>query len=112
VTEIYLLAMAVIFFLASVRVVSDRERMAIFRQSKFIGFRGPGIVITVLMVDRCKKIGIGDTGFMTASDMAEINGVIIPVQTNQSLYATEKITIDGFVDDGGSIKALARKTKG
>jgi len=109
VTRIYLLSIAILYLLASLRIASDRERIAIYRLSKFIGFRGPGIIITLLLIDRCTKIKIGDTGFMITSDIAEIKGVLLPVQTNEKLYVTDAVLIDKFINAVGGIKAIARK---
>lgn len=110
-TQIYLLGagIIIIWILASVRIISDRERLAIYRLSKFIGFRGPGIIFTLLGIDRCTKIRIGDTGVMASSDTAEIKGVKIPVQSNDPLYVTDPIIIDKFTNSDG-IKAVAKKS--
>ena len=108
-TRIYLLSIAILYLLASLRIASNRERIAIYRLSKFIGFRGPGIILTFLLIDRCTKIKIGDTGFMTTSDIAEIKGVLLPVQTSEILYVTDAVVIDNFINAEGGIKAIARK---
>ena len=108
-TRIYLLSIAIVYLLASLRIASDRERIAIYRLSKFVGFRGPGIIITLLLFDRCTKIKIGDTGFMITSDIAKIKSVLLPVQTNEKLYVTDAVVIDNFINAGGGIKAIARK---
>lgn len=108
-TKIYLLSVAILYLLASIRIASDRERIAIYRMSKFIGFRGPGIIITLLLIDRCTKIRVGDPGFMITPDIAEIKRVLLPVQTIEKLYVTDAVVIDNFINSERGIKAIARK---
>lgn len=106
--QIYLICACIIWTLASVRITSDRERLAIYRLSKFIGVRGPGVIFLLLGLDRCTKIRIGDTGVMASSNVAEIGGVKIPVQSNDPLFVTDPIIIDKFADADG-IKVVVRK---
>ncbi len=108
-TQIYLLVACVIWILASVRIVRDHERLAIYRLSKFIGFRGPGIIFVFLGIDRCTKIKIGDTGVMASSDIGEIKGVKIPIQSKDPLYVTDQFIVEEFVNSDVGINAVVKK---
>ncbi len=107
--QIYLIIVCAIWILASVRIIREDERLAIYRLSRFIGFRGPGIVLTLLVLDRSRKIRIGDTGIMATPEMAEFNGVKIPVQGVSTLYPTDPIVIDAFVNTGVNTTVMAKK---
>ncbi len=107
--QIYLIIICVIWILASVRIIREGVRLVIYRLSKFFGFRGPGIVLTLLVLDKSRKIRIGETGIMTTGDMAEIDGIKIPVQGISTLYPTDPVIIDAFVNTGINTTVTAKK---
>ncbi len=107
--QIYLIVACAIWVLASVRLIREGERLVIYRLSKFFAIRGPGIVFTLLVLDKCQRIRIGDTGVMTTADKAEINGVKIPVQAVSALYPTDPVIIDAFVNTDVNTKVMAKK---
>jgi regulator of protease activity HflC (stomatin/prohibitin superfamily) len=42
----------------SVRVVPERERLAVLRLGRFIGMRGPGVVMVLPFVDKAIRINL------------------------------------------------------
>ncbi len=107
--QLFLAVVCVIWILASLRIIREGERLVIYRLSKFFGFRGPGIALTLLFMDKTQKIRIGDTGIMSTSDVAEINGVKIPVHPVSTLYPTDPVVIDAFVLTDRDTKVMAKK---
>jgi len=57
-TEAIVGGFVVVLALASVRVVPEDRRLAIVRQGRFAGMRGPGIVVVLPLVDRVVSIDL------------------------------------------------------
>ncbi len=110
--QIYLVAACALWVLASLRFIREDERLVIFRLSRFIGFRGPGIVLTLLFMDKSQKIRIGDTGIMSTPDLAEIRGLKIPVHAASPLYPMDRVDIDNFVNTDIDTKVMVKKSHG
>ena len=52
--------LAVIFLSASVRVVKDHERMAVFGLGRFLRVLGPGLVFLIPVVDKGVRVNLSE----------------------------------------------------
>ncbi len=57
-----LLILLIIFAASAIKVVSESQRLVVYRLGRFFGLRGPGLVYVIPGVDKCTKIGGGDGG--------------------------------------------------
>lgn len=55
---IILLILAIVIFAASLKVVNEYERMAVFRLGRFVNIQGPGLVLLVPGVDKGVKVNL------------------------------------------------------
>ena len=51
---------SLVFVAASIRIVPEHRRLAIYRLGKYIGERGPGIVLVIPLLDRAVLIDTRD----------------------------------------------------
>jgi len=95
---IFLVIFLIIFAASSIKVVSESQRLVVYRLGRFFGLRGPGLVSIIPGVDKCTKIGIGDQGKLIAQDLATIKRVDVPVRVDGSATMGQSIRIQGFTD--------------
>lgn len=89
---VILLVAAVIFLAATIRIVPESRRMAIFRMGRYIGDRGPGLVILLPFIDRSVLIDIGDEA-AEAEALRATFGVVGMTQTQ--VYKDGTVEIEG-----------------
>ena len=53
-----IIILAVLFFMSSIKVVREYERIVVFRLGRLIGEKGPGLVIIIPLIDRTVKISL------------------------------------------------------
>lgn len=95
---------AVMLFLAfTMRVVPNEQRIAVFRRGRYLGLKGPGMVIVMPVVDRECKISIGDHGEMASSDMGRFGEFLVPVITHQRNEPGAPIRVVGFTKEGPEV---------
>ena len=95
---IFLVIFLIIFAASSIKVVSESQRLVVYRLGRFFGLRGPGLVSIIPGLDKCTKIGIGDQGKLIAQDLATIKRVDVPVRVDGSATMGQSIRIQGFTD--------------
>ncbi|MGZ3688413.1 MAG: SPFH domain-containing protein, partial [Bdellovibrionota bacterium] len=52
-----------ILFLMAVRIVPEYQRLVVFRLGRFIGAKGPGLVLLIPAVDRGVRVDLRETFF-------------------------------------------------
>jgi len=95
---IFLVIFLIIFAASSIKVVSESQRLVVYRLGRFFGLRGPGLVSIIPGVDKCTKIGIGDQGKLIAQDLATIKRVDVPVRVDGLATMGQSIRIQSFTD--------------
>jgi len=55
---IFLVVLFIIILFATIKIVTEYERLVVFRLGKFHKIKGPGLVIVIPMVDRVMKVGL------------------------------------------------------
>jgi regulator of protease activity HflC (stomatin/prohibitin superfamily) len=95
---IFLVIFLIIFAASSIKVVSESQRLVVYRLGRFFGLRGPGLVSIIPGVDKCTKIGIGDQGKLIAQDLATMKRVDVPVRVDGSVTMGQSIRIQSFTD--------------
>ena len=96
---IFVVVVVNIFLISSLRVVSEYQRLAIFRLGRYFGLKGPGLLLLVPHVDRGFKIAVGDQGVLLGDGVGKFKTVELPVQYHEKIAAGSRIKISGFVDE-------------
>jgi len=62
-----------------IQVLRDDERLALFRQGRYHGLKGPGIVVCLPFLNTAVRLHVGDTGNLVTRDLACFGSSTIPV---------------------------------
>jgi regulator of protease activity HflC (stomatin/prohibitin superfamily) len=54
----FLLVFAIVILSSAIRILNEYERGVIFRLGRFIGVKGPGLILLIPMVDRMMKVSL------------------------------------------------------
>lgn len=94
-----LLALLVILYAVfRIKIASEHERFTVHRLGKFVGFKGPGLLIKWSGTeDKWTRIIAGDRGELTDQAVAKVNGVHIPVELEGTGSTGQFVRIKGFL---------------
>jgi regulator of protease activity HflC (stomatin/prohibitin superfamily) len=97
--ETIFVIVVMLFLAVSIRVVPERQRLALFRRRRFAGLKGPGAVIVLPFLDRYCKINEGDEGVLLTSGTGKFGEFEVPVIFNYSISNGSPIKVVGFAPD-------------
>lgn len=97
--ETIFIVLVMLFLAFSMRVVSEQQRIALFRRGRYTGLKGPGLVIVVPYMDHDCKITIGDQGVLMANGMGKFGESQVPVMFNNSIPIGASIRVVGFTKE-------------
>jgi len=97
-SSIFLLIFLIILAASTIKVVSESQRLVVYRLGRFFGLKGPGLIYVIPGVDKCIKIGIGDQGELIAQDLARVKKVDVPVRVDGSAMIGQSVRIQSFTD--------------
>ncbi|MBN2119139.1 MAG: hypothetical protein JW730_21395 [Anaerolineales bacterium] len=84
------LLIAMIFLAASIRIVREDTRLSVYRLGRYIGDKGPGLVILIPMIDRGV---VKQLGGMEKTPSRELAGVI--GETRTTVFTDGKVFLAG-----------------
>lgn len=82
----------------SIKIASESQRFIIYRLGRFIGLKGPGLLLIIPGVDRCTKISVGDRGELLGQGLARVNGADIPVRVEGRPEMGKMVRIQSFTE--------------
>jgi len=97
--ETVFIILVMIFLAFSMRVVAEQQRIALFRFGRYVGLKGPGLVMVVPYMDRGYKIAIGDQCELTARGMGKFREFQVPVVFTDSIATGASVRVVGFAKD-------------
>ena len=95
---IFLVIFLIIWAASATKVVSESQRLIVYRLGRFFGLKGPGLIFVIPGVDKCTKIGIGDQGELIAQDWARVKKADVPVRVDGSATIGQSVRIQSFTD--------------
>jgi regulator of protease activity HflC (stomatin/prohibitin superfamily) len=99
-----MLLVGMIALSASIRIVPEYRRLAVYRLGRYLGERGPGIVVLIPGIDRGITIDTRDE-VAKAKAQGEMFGAIGQAQTD--VQHDGKVEIDGRIWDATSAAHIA-----
>lgn len=84
------LLIAIIFLAASIRIVREETRLSVYRLGRYIGERGPGLVVLIPIIDRGVLKQLGATERTPSKRMVGIIG-----DTRTTVYTDGKVFVAG-----------------
>ncbi len=105
-----LFAIALAILMASVKVVPENRRMAIFRLGQYVHLAGPGIVVLMPALDRAVPVEVGQAGVLLADGNGDFEGIVLPVEASSSMSKPgTRIKIDRFERSGTGLRVVVSR---
>ena len=98
IAQIVLAVLIIMFLAASLKVASEYQRLALFRLGRYLGLRGPGLILIIPGTDKCFTIAIGDQGQLINDGIGKFKDVEVPVEYNEKIYTGSRIKVNGFLN--------------
>ena len=99
---------SMIFIAASIRIVPEYRKLAVYRLGRYLGERGPGIVMLIPFVDRAVPIDTREE-LAKAKAQGEMFGAIGETQTD--VQHDGKVEIEGMLWNATSVRHLPPGTR-
>lgn len=86
-----IIVLLIIYLSFSIRIVHEDKRLSVYRLGRFIGDKGPGLVILIPIIDRgiLKDIGA------QSSDIPSVTQGYIPAETRTTVFTDGKVFFQG-----------------
>lgn len=97
-----------IFLVSAIRIVPENTRLSIFRLGRYIGDRGPGLVLLLPFIDRAVRIDVADQ-MQRAQAQQQMWGAIGETQT--PVQADGRVEVSGQVWNAISHEPIPASTK-
>ena len=81
------------------RKVREDQRYAHYRIAKYMGLKGPGLIILIPIIDRVTKVSLGEQGELLEHDYAIFEDGGTHVESNEILDKGLKVKVTGFLHD-------------
>lgn len=85
-----MLLMTMIFLAASIRIVQEDKRLSVYRLGRYIGDRGPGLVVLIPAIDRGVVKQVGSVQKTLSRELLDAVG-----ETSTTVYTDGKISLSG-----------------
>ncbi len=82
--------MAMVFLAASIRIVQENTRLSVYRLGRYIGDKGPGLVLLIPMIDRGIVKQVGNMQNTFGRGLLDRIG-----EARTTIYTEGKIFLDG-----------------
>ncbi len=97
-----------IFLVSAIRSVPENTRLSIFRLGRYIGDRGPGLVLLLPFIDRAVRIDVNDQ-MQRAQAQQQMWGAVGETQT--PVQADGRVEVSGQVWNAISGEPIPANTK-
>ncbi len=85
-----MLLIMLIFIAASIRIVREDTRLSVYRLGRYVGDKGPGLVILIPAIDRGVVKQVGGVQKTLSRELLDAIG-----ETNTTVYTDGKISLAG-----------------
>jgi hypothetical protein len=96
--QLVLIILIIMFLAASLKVASEYQRIALFRLGRYLGLKGPGLILIVPVTDKCCMISIGNQGQLINGGIGKFKDTELPVECNDKINIGSKIIVNGFLN--------------
>ncbi len=108
----FLLIFVLVLAGSSIKIARESQRFIVYRLGRFLGLKGPGLILIIPGVDKCTKINVGDRGELVAQDLARIRNVELPVKLLSKVEVGKTVRIQSFMEREAIVVADSAETMG
>lgn len=98
IVQMTLLILVIMFLAAGLKIASEYQRLALFRLGRYLGLKGPGLIMIIPAIDKCFAFSIGDQGLLINDGTGKFKGAEVPVECNENICVGSRIKINGFLN--------------
>lgn len=99
IAQITLLLLIIMFLAAGLKIASEHQRLALFRLGRYLGLKGPGLVVIIPGIDKCFKISISNQGQLISDGIGKFKEAEVPVEYTEKIYVGSLIKVNGFLNN-------------
>jgi len=70
--------LAVLFLVASIRIIPENKRLQVYRLGRYLGEKGPGVVLLIPIIDRAIRVEAGSPVHPAPGDQIDEQGNVRP----------------------------------
>ena len=106
----FLWVILVFLAVSNIKIARESQRFIVYRLGRFFGLKGPGLIFIIPIIDKGKKINIGDRGELLSQDLARIKNADIPVRVMDRVEIGKTIRIQSFTERDAVVVADSADT--
>ena len=104
-----ILTIITIYIMMAIHIANENERFAVFALGRFVGLKGPGLVLGLPGgVHRFHRVTLGTEGEIQSNELVSIGEYAIPFVTSAAMRAGTKVRVCGFDSTHLKVEALQR----
>jgi|SRR6266853_192810 len=86
-----------IYVAMAIRIANDNERFAVFTLGRFVGLKGPGLVMTIPgSGSNFHRVALGAEGEIQSNELVLIGNRTIPFTSDATVRSRQKVRVCGF----------------
>jgi regulator of protease activity HflC (stomatin/prohibitin superfamily) len=89
----------VVWIAIAAKIIPENQRIVIYRLDRFLGVKGPGLILTLPLVDKVVRVALGAVGVLTQDETMSIHGQEVLVHILDQSVAGQTVSIEGFEDE-------------
>ncbi|RMH21922.1 MAG: hypothetical protein D6696_04595 [Acidobacteria bacterium] len=91
-------------------ILGDHERLAVFHDGRFLKFRGPGLVFSILgpKQEITERMSLGAVGTLVSDDVGRFGSVHVPVEHEEDLALGSNIQITKFDEQAAIVEESSK----
>ena len=97
-TVLIVLSIGLLLWLISgIRIAEENQRFAVFALGRFYGLKGPGVLMKLHGTEaKWVRVSVGDRAELVAPNIAKLEDVQIPIETDSNIALGSTIRVVGF----------------
>lgn len=103
-TVLVLLAAVQLFI--GIRVANEDERFAVITFGKFVGIKGPGLILHNPPLTKLVRLKLGTEGQIQSVTLVAIDGAALPFKSTGRVRPGMKVRVSGFEPTAVNVEAL------
>lgn len=101
-----LIFIVAVWLFSSIRIANEDERFAVITLGRFVGIKGPGLILQNPPLTKLVRLKLGTEGQIQSDTLVVIDGAAIPFRSAGRIRAGIKVRVSGFEPTAVNVEAL------